>query len=66
MSIRYAVVGAGWISQIAFMPGVDLTGNAKMTAHTGTNQSLNLKSRPTQPAADMVRTIEPTTRRLIL
>ena len=32
MSIRYGVVGAGWISQITFMPGVDLTGNSKMTA----------------------------------
>lgn len=32
MKIRYAVVGTGWISQIAFMPGVDLTGNSKMTA----------------------------------
>ena len=32
MTVRYAVVGAGWISQIAFMPGVDLTGNSKMTA----------------------------------
>lgn len=32
MTVRYAVVGAGWISQIAFMPGVDLTENSKMTA----------------------------------
>ncbi len=32
MKIRYAVVGTGWISQIAFMPGVDPTGNSKMTA----------------------------------
>ena len=30
--IRYAVVGAGWISQIAFMPGVAATGNSKITA----------------------------------
>jgi predicted dehydrogenase len=30
--IRYAVVGSGWISQIAFMPGVDQTGNSEMTA----------------------------------
>ncbi|RMF37565.1 MAG: gfo/Idh/MocA family oxidoreductase [Alphaproteobacteria bacterium] len=30
--IRYGVVGAGWISQIAFMPGVDMTGNSTMTA----------------------------------
>ncbi|MEP1929907.1 MAG: Gfo/Idh/MocA family oxidoreductase [Paracoccaceae bacterium] len=32
MTIRYAVVGAGWISQIAFLPGVDPTGNSKTTA----------------------------------
>ena len=32
MTVRYAVVGAGWISQIAFMPGVPLTGNSQMTA----------------------------------
>ncbi|NNE86937.1 MAG: Gfo/Idh/MocA family oxidoreductase [Silicimonas sp.] len=30
--IRYAVVGAGWISQIAFMPSVAQTGNSEMTA----------------------------------
>lgn len=30
--IRYAVVGAGWISQIAFMPGVANTTNSVMTA----------------------------------
>ena len=30
--IRYAVVGAGWISQAAFMPGVEHTGNSVMTA----------------------------------
>lgn len=30
--IRLAVVGAGWISQIAFMPAVANTGNAVMTA----------------------------------
>ena len=30
--IRYAVVGSGWISQIAFMPGVAQTGNSEMTA----------------------------------
>jgi predicted dehydrogenase len=30
--IRYAVVGAGWISQEAFMPSVDQTGNSEMTA----------------------------------
>lgn len=30
--VRYAVVGAGWISQAAFMPGVALTGNSELTA----------------------------------
>lgn len=30
--IRYAVVGSGWISQIAFMPSVAQTGNSEMTA----------------------------------
>ena len=30
--VRYAVVGAGWISQAAFMPGVGQTGNSVMTA----------------------------------
>ncbi|MNF74162.1 MULTISPECIES: Gfo/Idh/MocA family protein [unclassified Pseudomonas] len=30
--IRYAVVGAGWISQTAFIPAVNLTGNSKITA----------------------------------
>ncbi|OZA04883.1 MAG: glucose-fructose oxidoreductase oxidoreductase, partial [Rhodobacterales bacterium 17-64-5] len=30
--IRYAVVGAGWISQEAFMPAVTLTGNSRMQA----------------------------------
>jgi len=30
--VRYAVVGAGWISQAAFMPGVAHTGNSKITA----------------------------------
>lgn len=30
--IRYAVVGAGWISQIAFMPAVAQTGNSEITA----------------------------------
>lgn len=32
MTVRYAVVGAGWISQIAFLPGVSLTGNSATTA----------------------------------
>ncbi len=30
--IRYAVVGAGWISQEAFLPGVAHTGNSAVTA----------------------------------
>lgn len=30
--IRYAIVGAGWISQEAFMPSIDQTGNSEMTA----------------------------------
>ncbi|MDA8585476.1 Gfo/Idh/MocA family oxidoreductase [Rhodobacteraceae bacterium] len=30
--IRYAIVGAGWISQEAFMPSVSQTSNAQMTA----------------------------------
>ncbi len=30
--IRYAVVGAGWICQAAFMPGVAQTGNSELTA----------------------------------
>jgi len=30
--VRYAVVGAGWISQEAFMPSVDQTGNSVLTA----------------------------------
>ncbi|MBO0902288.1 Gfo/Idh/MocA family protein [Jiella sonneratiae] len=30
--IRYAVVGGGWISQAAFMPGVGQTANSLMTA----------------------------------
>ncbi len=30
--IRYAVVGGGWIAQTAFMPGVEHTGNSKLTA----------------------------------
>ncbi|MEM7720620.1 MAG: Gfo/Idh/MocA family oxidoreductase [Pseudomonadota bacterium] len=32
MSIRYAVVGAGWISQIAFMPGTAQAENSRLTA----------------------------------
>ena len=30
--VRYAVVGAGWISQEAFMPGVAQTGNSEIAA----------------------------------
>jgi predicted dehydrogenase len=30
--IRYAVVGSGWISQIAFMPSIAQTANSEMTA----------------------------------
>jgi predicted dehydrogenase len=30
--VRYAVVGAGWISQEDFMPGIEHTGNSAMTA----------------------------------
>lgn len=31
-TVRYAVVGAGWISQAAFMPGVRGTGNSALAA----------------------------------
>jgi predicted dehydrogenase len=31
-TVRYAVVGAGWIAQEDFMPGVAKTGNSVMTA----------------------------------
>ncbi len=30
--VRFAVVGAGWISQEAFLPAVRQTGNAEVTA----------------------------------
>ena len=30
--VRYAIVGAGWISQEAFMPAVAASGNSRMTA----------------------------------
>jgi predicted dehydrogenase len=30
--INYAVVGAGWISQVAFLPGVSQSGNSRVTA----------------------------------
>src|SRR5215472_8384103 len=32
MMIKYAVVGAGWISQQAFLPGVGQSANSKVTA----------------------------------
>jgi len=32
VKIRYAVVGAGWISQEAFLPAVEQTGNSEVTA----------------------------------
>jgi len=31
-TVRYAVVGAGWISQAAFLPGLAATGNSEVTA----------------------------------
>jgi len=31
-TVRYAVVGAGWISQAAFLPGLASTGNSEVTA----------------------------------
>jgi predicted dehydrogenase len=37
-SVRYAVVGAGWISQEAFMPSVDQTKNSSMTAIVSGNR----------------------------
>jgi predicted dehydrogenase len=37
--IRYAVVGSGWISQIAFMPGVEQSGNSVMTAIVSGNRA---------------------------
>ena len=37
--IRYAVVGAGWISQEAFMPAVAATGNSRMQAIVSGNAS---------------------------
>tara|TARA_R110002167_G_scaffold366433_1_gene596758 strand:+ start:21462 stop:22535 length:1074 start_codon:yes stop_codon:yes gene_type:complete len=41
MTIRYGVVGAGWISQIAFLPGVGLTGNSKTTALVSGNREVS-------------------------
>ena len=37
--VRYAVVGAGWIAQEDFMPGVGHTGNSVMTAMVTDDQS---------------------------
>lgn len=37
--VRYAVVGTGWISQIAFMPSIAQTGNAEMTAIVSGNRA---------------------------
>lgn len=37
--VRYAVVGAGWIAQAGFMPGVEHTGNSELCALvTGSDQ----------------------------
>ena len=30
--VRYAVVGVGWISQAAMLPGVEHTGNSEVVA----------------------------------
>ena len=30
--VRYAVVGIGWISQTAFLPGVEHTGNSEVVS----------------------------------
>lgn len=37
--LRYAVVGTGWISQIAFMPSIAQTGNSEMTAIVSGNRA---------------------------
>ena len=36
--VRYGVVGLGWISQAAFMPGVAHTGNSEMTAFVSADE----------------------------
>ena len=36
--VRYAVVGAGWISQIAFLPAVEQTGNSQVVALVSGNR----------------------------
>ena len=41
--VRFAVVGAGWISQIAFMPSVANTGNAVMSAIVSGNAEHSAK-----------------------
>jgi predicted dehydrogenase len=41
--VRYAVVGAGWISQEAFMPSVDQTGNSVISAIVTGNRANALK-----------------------
>jgi predicted dehydrogenase len=38
--VRYVVVGAGWISQEGFMPGVEQTGNSVMTALAAKSEEL--------------------------
>lgn len=37
--IRYAVVGTGWISQIAFLPSIAQTGNSEVTALVSGNSA---------------------------
>ena len=37
--IRYAVVGTGWISQIAFLPSIAQTGNSEVTALVSGNRA---------------------------
>ena len=37
--VRYAVVGTGWISQIAFLPSVAQTGNSEVTALVSGNRA---------------------------
>ncbi len=53
--IRYAVVGAGWICQAAFMPGVAQTGNSELTAcgsAPGRAQELTPTYRSKRPLPD--------------
>ena len=37
--VRYAVVGTGWISQIAFLPSIAQTGNSEVTALVSGNRA---------------------------